>query len=106
MIINEKIKKIILEEDAGLSGFILNQIKKFSDGKDNTEIKLELIRFLYTHEWCGECPAPLGLEHHKRLLMQNYIPNEFKEVCEDYLVDKWSELNDIQKIRLIDWINF
>jgi hypothetical protein len=104
----EKMKKLIIfeEENKSLRKFLLNQIKNYSSGKDETEIKLELIHFLYTHEWCGECPAPLGLEYHKRLLMQNYIPNEFKEVCEDYLVDKWSELNDIQKNILIDWINF
>jgi hypothetical protein len=64
------------------------------------EIQLELKEILFTNEWCGKCPAPLGTAYDKRLLMQMYIPHEFKQVCQKYIHECWDKINEYQKERL------
>ena len=85
--------------------FIDYQTKQFISDKDETEIKLSLLDYLNNREWCGKCPAPLGWVFYKRLLMFKYIPNETKQVCEEYLIEEWDTLNESQRITLKNWIS-
>lgn len=92
------IKKII-NEDVQFS------IDEFLDKKNIKQIKIELQKILFTYEWAGRCPNPLGLMWHHRLLIQMYIPYVFKDVCEEYLYKYWEVLNLNQRELLKKWSN-
>ena len=98
------IKKIIVPDS---SDDLINHteiaIDDFIYKKSIEEIKIELKHILFTHKWIGKCPVPLGTAFHFRLMMQMYIPNEFKHVCEQYLDEYWDELNERQRNLLEEW---
>ena len=96
-------KIIIIDNSPEHSKFIEDCIEDFIYKKTIKEIKHELKEMLFKHEWLGHCPAPLGTMHHHRKMMQMYIPNEFKKVCEEYLDEYWCELNEKQRNHLEKW---
>ena len=96
---------LILEDDEELKRLVKYQMIQFLVDKKNSEIILELKHILYNKEWCGECPNPLGQTYNDKLLMQHYIPKDFKKVCEKYLVDHWERLNEGQRNILTKWIS-
>jgi hypothetical protein len=94
---------IVFDTNEEVRHYANNYIDEFINGKSKEEIQSELREIFFTKEWCGKFPAPLGTMYYHRLLMQMYIPHDFRKVCEEYKYKYWDEINEIQKGLLEKW---
>jgi hypothetical protein len=95
-----------LENEYQVTSFIIGQMIKFIDDRFETIFISDLKISLATKKLGDYNPAPHSHSVGVQYLMMSYIPEEWKEACEDYLLNKWNDIHESQRELLKKMINF
>ena len=95
-----------LENEYECTTFIINQMVNFIDNRFDSLVINDLKISLATKKIGDYNPAPHSHSVGIQYLMMSYIPEEWKEACEDYLLNKWDVIHESQREYLKKMINF
>lgn len=95
-----------LENEYQVTSFIIKQMINFIDDRFETIFIKDLKISLATKKMGDYNPAPHSHSLGVQYLMMSYIPEEWKEACEDYLLNKWDVIHESNREHLKKLINF